>query len=415
MAAMTALVLGCPEVGDDDATSAADDDVGCETDADGDGYLAADCGGDDCDDLDAGVHPGVIEVEHWTAELIDPEALSGCEAAMVLDSAGTAHVLYLHSLLDGIEWVGGDLRYGTNGLGSWVSTTVEQQEARGHAPSIAVDSADALHGIYLDWSDDSLRYLTNANGDWEFLTIDSWVQYLNAIALDEDDGVHVAYYRGHPSTGQLSYATNAHDFWDLVTVDEDEGSGSFADMALDDSGTAHISYYYIAEQSLRYATNAGGDWVVTTVDDSGESTGWYTSIALAADSAVHIAYQNGVDHHLMHATDAGGSWTNEPVDVGCDGIDEPSIAVDTSGALHIAYTCYYPEWPDSVLRYAVHRGNTWIIETAEGIDSALYPSLVLDPADGSHIALCDGRSNEVWYVTRPAGDGIDNDCDGMIW
>jgi len=415
-AALVAFALGCSDTGDDDSSSETDDDdVSCDTDADGDGYLSVDCGGDDCDDLEANVNPGVVELEDWSEELVDPEALAGCESALALDSAGTAHLLYLHSLLDGIDWVGGELRYGTNGVGSWDTTVVEQQQARGHAPSIAVDSTDAVHGVYLDWSDDSLRYLTNADGEWASLTIDSWVQYLNAIALDDGDGVHIAYYWGHPSTGQLSYATNTNGYWDLTTVDEDEGSGSFVDMALDDSGAAHISYYSIAEQSLRYASNASGDWVVTTVDDAGESTGWYTSIALTADGAVHIAYQNGFEHHLTYATNASGSWSTEPVDTGCDGIDEPSLAVDSLGALHIAYTCYFPEWPDSVLRYALNRGGAWTLETAEGIDATLYPSLVLAPDDGVHLACCDGRSDEVWYLTRPAPDGIDNDCDGVIW
>lgn len=36
-------------------------DSGCATDADGDGYVAASCGGPDCDDGDGGVHPGAGE------------------------------------------------------------------------------------------------------------------------------------------------------------------------------------------------------------------------------------------------------------------------------------------------------------------------------------------------------------------
>ena len=35
--------------------------AGCDTDLDGDGHLAPDCGGADCDDSDAGVHPGAAE------------------------------------------------------------------------------------------------------------------------------------------------------------------------------------------------------------------------------------------------------------------------------------------------------------------------------------------------------------------
>jgi hypothetical protein len=35
---------------------------GCTTDADGDGYVSESCGGDDCNDADAGINPGATEV-----------------------------------------------------------------------------------------------------------------------------------------------------------------------------------------------------------------------------------------------------------------------------------------------------------------------------------------------------------------
>lgn len=410
------LAAGCPEPADDDTVAVGDDDdTPCETDADGDGYLAPDCGGDDCDDQDPAVHPGAVEVEQWTAGLIDPATRYGCMVDLAQDSDGAVHALYLDSTLVGMDWIGGELRHATETSGSWVPTVLEEQPVRGYSPSLAVDSADVLHGSYLDWSDDSLRYLNNEGGSWEAITIDSWVQYFSSIALDADDAVHLAYFRGHPSTGTLQYATNAGGYWDLVTVDPDEGSGSFADLALDGNGAAHISYYYIAEHDLRHATNAGGEWVVATVDDAGESTGWYSDITVAPDGRVHITYQNGFEHHLMHAYDAGGTWVVQPVDEGCDGIASPSIATETSGALHIAYTCYYPAWPDSELRYAVFRGDTWRIERVQGVDSALDPALLIDAVDGSHIAYCDGSKDELWYLWRAAGDGIDNDCDGVVW
>lgn len=58
---MLALALGCSDGVDPISVAAGDADTSCP-DADNDGYLDALCGGDDCNDADAGVHPGAPEV-----------------------------------------------------------------------------------------------------------------------------------------------------------------------------------------------------------------------------------------------------------------------------------------------------------------------------------------------------------------
>lgn len=52
----------------------------CDNDADGDGVLAWECGGDDCDDADATVHPGVEDGEIDGVDR-DCDGTDGCEAA----------------------------------------------------------------------------------------------------------------------------------------------------------------------------------------------------------------------------------------------------------------------------------------------------------------------------------------------
>lgn len=419
---MLAAYGGCSDGSDEDS---ADDDVTGDDDTcdgDGDGYDAEACGGDDCDDGDPTIHPGVEEDESWAVEIAaSPIGGGGCFSALGLDSDGAAHVAYLHSNWTGSTWVDGELWYATNASGKWSSAIVETQALRGYSSRLAVSPDDTLHIAYLDWSTGALRYLTDAGGTWDASVVDVDVEYYNQIAVGTDGAVHLVYYQGHPSTGHLHHATDRPLPWSITTVDPDDGSGSFASMALDDDGHVHIAYYYITDHELRYATDTGGtEWDVATVDSAGESTGWFSSIDVAADGIPHIGYTNGFEHDLVYAGgDGAGGWILDTVDTTSDGIDDTSTGVGEDGAVHVAYQAFYPDWPQGELRYAVGGPGAWSVETVEtaapGDSTGSYPSLVVDDGGTVHITYCDIGHDELRYATRQAGDGVDNDCDGIAW
>ena len=183
--------------------------------------------------------------------------------------------------------------------------------------------------------------------------------YSRAIAVDASNHPHIAYGGDH-----LYYAYHDGSKWNYQTVDTSTGVGEYASIALDTSGKVHISYLDKTNYSLyalKYATNASGSWVTTTVDSSGYNVGEFASIAVDTSGKVHISYYSYYDDYngaLKYATNASGSWVTTTVDNSGNVGWFTSIALDTSGKVHISY--YDSYWFDEydswngALKYATN-------------------------------------------------------------
>lgn len=359
------------------------------TDQDGDGFVAARCGGGDCDDHAPTTHPGADDPAdvalagglltvygHVTATTAKPqfgatldasgkawaffrdatwgyfavlrqdgddfskeiwELVTSLESpALALDSAGAAHLLYRKS---------GTLYHRTS-VGSWPAGTA--LSPGGLWAHLEADGSDTLHAIGFSASGPSaaLRYLRKpAVGAWAFETIDeSAVTNHGSAGMDvtSDGGVHVSYMDvGSPST--LVHRWRASDgSWaaePAVVATGTEWAGAYSALALDGAGRAHIGYVRSAgvDNRLGYATNAGGTWAATVIDsDIGAESG-HTAIAAGA-AAVHIAYNDATfaERRLEYATNLSGTWTvfgvySSPNKGSSTGTYEPSIHLGPSG------------------------------------------------------------------------------------
>ncbi|MCP4869359.1 MAG: hypothetical protein GY898_11655 [Proteobacteria bacterium] len=92
---------------DDDDTAPDDDDSAppCEDDVDGDGFIAAECGGDDCDDTLAAVNPSAVEI---CANGLDDDcdgACVGCAGLCGEVSLSLADAKLLGEYQQGGRWV----------------------------------------------------------------------------------------------------------------------------------------------------------------------------------------------------------------------------------------------------------------------------------------------------------------------
>jgi hypothetical protein len=192
------------------------------------------------------------------------------------------------------------------------------------------------------------------------------------VAVDSDNKAHVVYERD----GDVYYATDAGGSWVTAPVSTDAADAYRPTIAIDSSDHARVAYFSGAPPTLDiyHATNATGTWTTEQVGDTDMPATWNLHLGLALDNAdrAYIVYHrydsSGPDHEIeiryqeeaRRQTPTGG-WVTQPVTE--DNADNmyPSIAVDSTGAIHVAYQStdaasgdFYPN-----LRHATYSGGAW--------------------------------------------------------
>ncbi len=120
------------------------------------------------------------------------------------------------------------------------------------------------------------------------------------------------------------------------------------------------------------------------------------AIAVASDGTVHVAY--GGDH-IYHAYNDGSTWHYETVDAS-PGLDVyPSLALDSSGKVHISYI----EYSNALVKYATNASGLWVTETVVNNVSGRDHAIALDANDEVYIIFRDAADLLYKYATNSPG------------
>jgi hypothetical protein len=267
---------------------------------------------------------------------------------------------------------------------------------RSRRPSLSVAIAFLLLSYAL--SAPLLAQETN----WEIETIDAdgSVGKYASIDLSVHGFPHVAYR--DEDQRKLKYAWSDAGCWHFVLPDTASDSGMYASLALDSSNHPHVSHM-VSWGNLAYASQDDTGWKEELVDTWGDYSSM-TSLALGIDGSVHIAYcfQYSDDlasyAELKYAFRNEGDWDIDTIEQGEDALICPSLAVDGSGRVHLAYSSLLTH----TLNYACLDGSAWSIETVSS-NPAWNISLVLDSANHPHIAYSDGwyPNSGIKYARKP--------------
>jgi hypothetical protein len=162
----------------------------------------------------------------------------------------------------------------------------------------------------------------------------------------------------------------------------------------------HIAYENYG--SLKYARKSADGWMVENLDPAADATGGFVSLAIDSKGNPHIAYSlasgGGHSSRLKYASKGDGTWTVETV----DGLSNPhgglyvhvgwftSLALDAEDTPHVAYYDHSViDFSQSVgnLKYASKNSGTWTVETVDAAgDVGKYASLALDAKGNPHIS-----------------------------
>ena len=393
-------LVGCPAGDDDDSGQPADDDTAGDDD---------DSVGPDDDDSAAGD-------DDTTG---GSETKAGLECTLLVEPDGSRHLGYVDDLLNGYQ-------YATDSTGEW--ERVQLDDADPLYLSCGVDSAmvqahdGAIHTVYVDecgWDGsigadvNLLKYASNSSGDWvvEEFPLDIWEAQTVAyrvsepsLGLDGQGAAHVWLDSGSTGFGttHLHHATRepGQGLWTSASVDLGAALGGTwylggVRFAIDDSGTSHGLVSYLGDAGfppvLYLATDGSGELEFSVIEmaDIGY-TPWSGDLVLDDQGFRHAAwmFQGDGDLRLRYYTDQSGNWVMEDVDTWPGELmEEVSLAIDGSGAIHVSYWVAEEGAVDGILRYATNASGAWITTDLDtDPDAGRYNSIGLDGDGHVHVA-----------------------------
>ncbi|MCB9489077.1 MAG: hypothetical protein H6684_10140 [Deltaproteobacteria bacterium] len=319
--------------GDDDDSSAGDDDADDDTSDDdtNDDDTADDDTADD--DTEAGI------VQHLFG---GTPGGNGTQVAFI-DGAPTIIADYARNLL----------AYRVT-EGKAVSKTTIAPHA--YIPDVEIDGSGHVHILFHDLIDYTYAIGTNRSGAWETIVPeletdepdDSWDGFgVNA------DGEYAVVYK-HDDENSLVVSHNLDGAWATETIDDTVGAGFRPDIAIDSVGNLHAVYQNRSSDEFRYATNASGSWE-SEILDTGNNMGDGAVLKVGPGDVLHLAYLDSFHNTLYYASKTpSGDWAFATVDA--DNVRyDLAMVVDASGVAHIVYG----QGSTGDFRYAQNATGTW--------------------------------------------------------
>ena len=311
---------------------------------------------------------------------------TGVNPSLALDAGNQPHVVYRS---------GGSVLLATRSGGTWYPSTIEANVGTDGDTGLRVDSHGADQVSYADTANGNLMYASNLIGAWVTETVGAMGVSVNALGLDGADKAHIAYAGiDNLGSGVVRYASNATGSWQTQWIEGwSDGTLSSASLAVDQGGFVHFAATGVGVGCvLLHYDNASGDWRKDVIADDCNH-----GAALGLDSTghAHIAYSTSRGLKLAHNT--YGSWQIDALDsFYWLGGRRVSLAIDGTDHLHIAYQ------DESCLKYATNFSGAWrryFIDCKTWTDTD--PSIAVDATGRILIAYNDGASGAIRLATSP--------------
>jgi hypothetical protein len=394
---------------------------------------------------DGGLGHGIRRGDRWTFQDVDTNLNAGTACSIAVDGRGRPHIAYY-------QRDAGDLRYAAWDGTAFQLTTVDTGGTAdvGSSLSLALNAQGQPRIAYYDLTTRDLKYAVAGPGGWTVrtvlttgsvgrspaLTLDTqgraFVAFWNETAYgvhyaregatgwttgpfdDRDNAIREETSVAANAQGQLfavmggsldiTVARNLSGTWETERVDAQYKAGQRVSMALrggqpmgawlEDDSTSSWDF------NIKVGERTGPDtWTVTRLEGERASN---VSFALDAQGNPHLAWTDGRTYDLRYAKRVDGVWQKQTVDSeGYTGY-YPSLAVDSLGRPHIAYSG--PVNTSTSLKYAQWDGTQWVISAVESPSPAMDILLRLDARDVPHLLWYTGFSTEdLRYATRGSG------------
>ena len=222
------------------------------------------------------------------------------------------------------------------------------------------------------------------------------LDFASSFVLGPTDGVpRVAGLQG----GDVHYAAlnMQTGVWsnELVAAGPAGGPSIAVDAALNPHVSFNGSGSFGQWGELMYATRTTTGWTAEVVDAS-VNYGYDTSIAVDTSGGLHILGKQEPDGVLWYWTKVAGAWTGEVVDADGNPGRYSDLVVDAGGTPHAVYSTWSP---NADPRYAVRTAGAWSITTLD-FATATYRSMSIDLDSQGHPHVIYHDDNDRLYYTH---------------
>lgn len=141
-------------------------------------------------------------------------------------------------------------------------------------------------------------------------------------------------------------------------------------------------------------------WTSEAVDSNSTVTSM-TSLAVDSSGKIHIGYYDSTGADLKYATNSSGAWVTSTVDSGGDVGTSLSLALDSNGKVHMTYR----DNTNLDVKYATNTSGDWVTATVdgEGTNVGLYTSIAIDSSNKAHVSYRDSTNGDLKYATNSSG------------
>ncbi len=236
-----------------------------------------------------------------------------------------------------------------------------------------------------------------------------------AIAIDNADNIYSAWQGNAPGNNEiyLTKSTDGGTQWTLQRLSEESGQSQRPAIATDDANAIYVVWQDNApgndEIYLKKSIDGGGTWIQKRISFT---TGQSRHPAVITDSAgvIYVAWQDNTEGnyeiYLKKSADCGNTWTFRRISSNTGQSQRPSIAVDSTNTIYLAWQDDTPGNNEIYLKRSADGGNTWTSKRITGnAGQSQYPSVSVDYWDNVYVMWQDNTPGNNEIYMKKSTDG----------
>jgi len=277
-------------------------------------------------------------------------------------------------------------------------------------------------------------FVQTAQADWtpaKRITWTSGESYRPDVAVDSSGHLHLVWYDKTPGNEEIYYkkSTNGGSSWTANRrLTWNSGVSYWADIAVDSSDYLHLVW---ADRTpgefnifYRKSMDGGATWTASRKLSWNLGGGVGPAVAVDASDNLYVVWYNYIDLNdeifFKKSTDGGVTWTpSRRLTWNSGGSDVPTIAVDPSGYLHVAWEdstplnkeIFYKKSTDGGVTWAANKRLTW------NLGNSATATITADLSGNLHVVWYDDTPGdyEIYYIKSADGGAAWTTSERLSW